>query len=205
MKHFLFILLIINVLIVSTCNGQKEDEFSSIDFFDLIKNYNEINILTKTINHDDKVTLIYYEFTMKEPKIGLGSLFAISKKIPEQWTNDAIVNPKGKCKTEKQYSELFYKECAARQLFYENRQILIDSFNVYAFFINKNNLIGPFEEATESGSVQYYLPKPDGYIQIYKYIDNQWERLGDEKLKEQIPRTFGELYITNLVRRIINK
>lgn len=193
------------MLIVSNCNGQKKDEFSSIDFFDLIKNCNEINILTKTINQDNKVTLIYYEFTIKEPKIGLGSLFAISKKIPEQWTKDAIENPKGKCKTEKQYSELFYKECAARQLFCENRKTLIDSFNVYVFFINKNNLIGPFEEATESGSVQYYLPKPDGYIQIHRYIDNQWENLSDKKVEEYIPRTFGELYITNLVRKDINK
>jgi hypothetical protein len=198
MKKYLTIVLI---GLFASCKAQINE--SPIDFFSLVQNPDYIWTTSYSIEKDDDVTVIYYEFYMTDVHVGQGCIYAIPKQFPEEWTNEAVEHPKGGCGDEKNYKPLFYINCAARSLFIDNRDELIQKFDIYTFFIDKADLEGPYKETSESGSVEYYNEKPDSNIFIYKYESGLWIEKGKQKIGDEIPRTFGSKYIEKLAKERI--
>ena len=103
MKKYLIIIL---VVFFASCKAQNNQ--SSIDFFSLVKNPDYIWTTSYSIEKEDDVTAIYYEFHMKDVHIGQGCIYAISKQFPEKWTIKAVEHPNGICGDKKNYKPLFY-------------------------------------------------------------------------------------------------
>lgn len=199
MKKYLTLILI---GLFASCKAQKNE--SSVEFFSLIQNPDYIWTTSFSIEKDDDVTVIYYEFYMQDTHVGQGCIYAISKTFPEKWTIEALEHPKGICSDKKNYKPLFYINCAARTFFTKNKDELIQSFDVYTFFIDKTDLKGPFKETSESGSAEYYNAKPESKVIIYKYESGCWIGIGKQQLGDEIPRTFGLKFMEELVKERIN-
>ncbi len=200
MKIRSFITVLVAIISISNCKCQNDNQVSSINFFNYIKNLKYIDTYTKSIKEKNDVVLIYYEFDVKDLGIGKACLYAISKEYPEQWSVEAIHSPKGNCDVEGNYTRIFYLNCAARNLFSLEKERLIDEFDIYVFFINKEDLDGPLYEASESGSIEYYNEKPENDIIIYKFLDGSWRKIGNQKLGKYTPRTFGSNYMEDIAR-----
>lgn len=198
MKKYLAIILI---GFFAACNAQNSK--SSVDFFSLVQNPDYIWTTSYSIKNEDDVTVIYYEFDMSQAHVGQGCVYAISKQFPEKWTTEAVDNPSGNCSDKKNYKPLFYVNCAARNLFTESKDELVRSFNIYTFFIDKDDLEGPYTETSESGSAEYYNEKPNSKVIIYKYESGSWIEEERQKLGDEIPRTFGSKYMEKLAKERI--
>ncbi|MBP7169591.1 MAG: hypothetical protein WBJ36_02360 [Tenuifilum sp.] len=198
MKKYLTIIL---VVFFASCKAQNNE--STVDFFSLVKNPDYIWTTSYSIEKEDDVTAIYYEFYMKDVHVGQGCIYAISKQFPEKWTIKAVEDPNGNCGDKKNYKPLFYINCAARNFFTENKEELIQNFDVYTFFVDKTDLEGPYKETSESGSAEYYNEKSDSEVIIYKYESGSWVEKGKQKLGDEIPRTFGSKYIEKLAKERI--
>ncbi len=199
MKKYLIILMI---GVFASCKAQNNE--SPIDFFSLIKSPEYVWTTTYSIKIADDVTVVYYEFYMKDAQVGQGCIYAISKQFPEKWTKDAVQTPKGECNDKKGYKPLFYINCAARRLFTKDKEELVNEFDNYTFFVDKTDLEGPFKETSESGSAEYYNEKTDSKVIIYKYESGKWVEIENQKLGDEIPRTFGAKYIEKLAKQKIH-
>jgi hypothetical protein len=182
-----------------TCDAQTN--LSSVDFFSLIQNPENIWTTELSIEQEKSITVIYYEIYMKDARIGQGCIYAIQKGFSDQWAKEAISQPQGECAGKKNYKHLYYVNCAAKSYFTKNQSELTGKFDIYVFFVNKEDLEGPLEESSESGTVEYYNEKPESKIIIYKYASGSWIEIEKRKLGDEVPRTFGLKYLKELARK----
>jgi len=182
-----------------TCDAQNNR--SPYDFLSLIQNPENIWTIDLSIEQGKTIKVIYYEIYMKDAHIGQGCVFAIQKGFSDQWAKEAISRPKGECASKKNYKHLYYVNCAAKSYFTKNQSELIEKFDIYVFFVNKEDLEGPLEESSESGTVEYYNEKPESKIIIYKYALGSWIEIEKRKLGDEVPRTFGLKYLKELARK----
>jgi len=183
------------------CEGQTfEKKYASIDFFQFINpEFVFIKQFKFSKNADFYMSTPYYELSASKIKAGEACFFAISKKYPEEWIKGALT---GECgKKSSLYKSLI---CRAKQLFRIDTAVLKQSLELYVFFIDKQNLEGPFLEEAEGGISENYDPKPNGTIIIYKYDGKGWLTIDSTKNSE-IPRFFGESYMKKLSEIKINE
>ncbi len=200
MKNYL---LLLTMCVLTQCYSQNKE--SSYDFFSFIKDPDYIRTTTFTIENEDDVTVVYYEFSMTDTHVGQGRIFAISKQYPEQWTKDAIENPQGECNKSGNFTPFFYTQCMMKSLFVHNKEKLIKDFDIYTFFVDKDDLEGPFQESSEAGDVDYYNEKIEGDIIVYKYINNVWIEIDRIKNIDDRPRAFSFRYIKKIAENKVFK
>ncbi len=141
-----------------------------------------------------------YKLPKLLPKIKLGEacVFAVTKDLSRRWEDKAITDPKGGCDEQGDYLPSYYVTCEAARLIKKDTVTLHKKFNLYSFFIKKEDLNGPLEETSESGSSEYYEVQKNSLITIYKYNEGRWKEIG-KGVNSDIPRVFGEEYMENLV------
>lgn len=181
------------------CCGQKP-ESSSTAPVDFLRYINEENVglsYVKTgVGSDEELTVPYYDLFASELEVGYASLFAVSKKLSEEWVIESIKTPKGKCRKEGDYYSSFYVKCEATRLLTEDISSALHKFNLYTFFIPKSDLEEPFVEQAEGGEVYNYFPKKESTFIIYKYEKTQWNEIGRVTQEgDEIPRFFGRQHI----------
>ena len=195
--NFSRFVLIYLLLAPLSCQAQEDKaDHANINFLQYVDaEYVDIlSITIKSNGENREISLPYYEFSVSEIGEGKASIFAIDKKLSQQWVEKAIADPKGKCNQKGDYLPAFYIICEAARLFTEDTTSLYKEFDLYAFLIQKSDLAGPFMETSESGSSEYYDIEEDTPISIYKYKYHKWEKVGQD-VTDKVPRAFGEEYI----------
>lgn len=202
MKKYLIILLL---SVWASSKAQNSEQQIDVDFFSLVKYPEYLWTMTYSIKNKNDITVVYYEFYMKDTEVGQGCIYAIAKQYPEQWTINAVESPRCECSDNKGNKPLFYINCEARALFTKYKERLVQDFDIYSFFVDRNDLEGPFLESSEFGDVEYYNEKSDSKIIIYKYEAGNWVEKEKQLIGDETPRTFGSKYMRNIAEKIVKQ
>lgn len=196
-------LFLISFCISYSCNAQERN-LNRIEFLKII-NDDYVNITKYSAQFEEikrEMVCPFYEYEVSEIEIGSCCLYALSKKYPESWIEEA---KKGECATRNKYYGSL--RCQAKQLLTKDTLLLKKELDIYLFFIDKKELEEPFRENVEGGIVESYIPKKGGNIYIYKYnkISNEWKLVDTQKnVNGETPRIFGEKYIEKIAIKRIN-
>ena len=191
----IFILLLFLTL---QCKGQEAEKvISPVNYLDLIEGGN-INITTIRPEGKEPVTCPDYVFSDRRVNEinGLACLYAVPKDLSDAWVKESSENPREICAQDDRYTDFHYSRCEAQRMFREDTLKLLKDFELYVFHVDMAYLEGPFQESSESGPADYYVPIPQAPAMVYSYQQGQWVLADITNLKDQESiRVFGYLYL----------
>jgi hypothetical protein len=199
-KMFTYLFLISSVL---SCNAQNTVN-TQIDFLKFIDSDNvRTKIIKQQINSKEyEIICPYYELNKNEIHIGSACLFAVTKIFPERWVNET---KKSECANKPSYYGSLL--CQAKRLFFSDTLLLKKELDIYVFFIDNEELEGPFREEVQGGVYENYTPIKGSTITIYKFEgnSNQWKIIDNQINNNGVnPRVFGEFYVKRIALERIN-
>jgi len=182
---------LIYILFILTRLAYTQD----FNFFDCPKKLDVDYYEFKTANN--KLVIVpYCEVIYDYCPYGEFCLFAYSKSNNTEWIDSLKDTPCG-------YNPNNLLEninCLIKPMFSKDNHEFKKHLDYLCFFIDKVYLEGPYYETSEFGDGKYFKIKENAVMKIYKLENNRWIQFDEQPLNDDIPRTFGEKYMLDLLK-----